>query len=131
MCTEQNVLSATQNTAARFTPKMSELSTLSRILISSVQPPLSFEQLVKFVAFASRLKDDILLAQPAAFNLTNHRHPVLSPAVQGFLSDTCSIPLPSINIIWKVVFQTVWNTNFNISPAAGGSLSDYEKFGHS
>jgi len=106
---------------------MSELSNLSQLLISSAQPPVTLEQLVKFVAFASRLKDDILLAQPAAFNLADNRRPVLPPSVQGFLSDACSIPLPSINIIWKVVFQTAWN--FDISPAAGGSLSDYEKFG--
>jgi hypothetical protein len=116
-----------------FTPTMSELSTLSQLLISSAQPPVALEQLIKFVAFASRLKDDILLAQPAAF-LAENRRPVLPPSIQGFLSDACSIPLTSINIIWKVVFQTAWNTNFDIFPAAGTSgsespLSDYERFG--
>ena len=113
---------------------MSELFTLSQLLILSAQPPVAFEQLVKFVAFASRLKDDILLAQPAAFNLTDNKCPVLPPTIQGFLSDACSIPLSSINIIWKVVFQIVWKTDLDISPAAGASgspLSDYVKFGHS
>jgi hypothetical protein len=115
---------------------MSELATLSQLLISSAQPPVHLEQLVKFVAFASRLKDDILLAQPAAFNVAENRCPVLPPSIQGFLSDACSIPLPSINIIWKVVFPTAWNTNSDITPAFGASesespLTDYEKFGYS
>ena len=75
-----------------------------------------------------------MLAQPAAFNLADNRHPVLPPSIQGFLSDACSIPLSSINIIWKVVFRMAWNTKFDISPAAGAGrspLTDYEKFGHS
>lgn len=113
---------------------MSELSTLSQLLISSAQPSVALEQLVKFLAYALRLKDDILLAQPAAFNLADYRRPVLPPSIQGFLLDACSIPLPSINIIGNVVFETAWNTNFDISPAAGASgspLTDYEKFGHS
>jgi hypothetical protein len=113
---------------------MSELSTLTQLLVLSAQPPVAFEQLVKYVAFASRLKDDILLAQPAAFNFTDNRCPVLPPTIQGFLSDACLIPLSSINIIWSVVFQIVWKTNLEISPAAGASgslLSEYEKFGHS
>lgn len=61
---------------------MSELSTLSQLLISSAQPPVALEQLVKFLAYVSRLKDDILLAQPAAFNLADYRRPVLPPSIQ-------------------------------------------------
>ena len=60
-----------------------------------------------------------LLAQLAAFNLADNRRPVLTPSIQGFLSDACSIPLSSINIIWKAVFQMAWNTKFDISPVAG------------
>ncbi|KAF8894187.1 hypothetical protein CPB84DRAFT_1816137 [Gymnopilus junonius] len=64
---------------------MSELPNLLQLLASSGQPPIAFEWLVKFVAFVSRLKDDILLAQPASFNLVGDLHPVLPPSIQGFL----------------------------------------------
>ena len=109
---------------------MSELSNLSQLLVSLGHPPVAFEQLVKFIGFASRLKNDILLAQPATFDPASDMLPILPPTIQEFLSEACLISLLSINIIWGVLAQTAWNTNLNISPISGGSLSDYEKFGH-
>ena len=103
---------------------MSELSNLSQLLVSLGHPPVAFEQLVKFIAFASRLKNNILLAQPATFDPASDTLPI------QFHSEACLISLLSINIIWGVLAQTAWNTNLNISPISGGSLSDYEKFGH-
>jgi len=109
---------------------MSQLLNLSQLLSSSGQPPVAFEQLVKFVAFASRLKNNILLAQPATFNPAGDRHPVLPPTIQGFLSEACLISLPSVIIIWEVLTQTAWNTDLDISPVSSGSLCEYEKFGY-
>jgi hypothetical protein len=110
---------------------MSEILNLSQLLSSSGQPPVAFEQLVKFVAFASRLKNDILLAQPATYiPAGDSRRPVLPPTIQEFLSEACSISLPSVIIIWEVLAQTAWNTDLDISPVSGGSLSEYEKFGY-
>jgi hypothetical protein len=64
---------------------MSELLNLSQLLVSLGQPPVAFEQLVKFVAFASRLKNDILLAQPATFDPASDRCPILPLTIQEFL----------------------------------------------
>ena len=109
---------------------MSELQNLVNLLSTSGQPPVSFEQLVKFVAFASRLKNEILLVQPAAFNLVGFSCPILPPSVQEFLSDACLIALPSINILWKFLAQTTWNINLNISPAGLNMPAIYARFGH-
>ena len=109
---------------------MSELLNLSQLLSSSRQPPVVFEQLIKFIAFALRLKNDILLVQPATFNPAGDRHPVLPPTLQEFLSEACLIPLTSVIIIWEVLAQTAWNTDLDISPVGSGSLSHYEKFGY-
>ena len=109
---------------------MSKLLNLSQVLSSQGQPPVAFEQLVKFVAFASRLKNDILLAQHATFNSAGDRCHVLPLTIQGFLSEACSISLPSVIIIWEMLAQTTWNTDVNISPVSGRSLWEYKKFGY-
>ncbi|KAF8952648.1 hypothetical protein BDZ97DRAFT_1744898, partial [Flammula alnicola] len=110
---------------------MSELQNLVQLLASSGQPPVSFEQLIRFVAFASRLRNEVLLVQPAAFNLVGYTRPVLPPTIQEFLSEACLITLPSINIIWKFLAHTAWNINLNISPASNLNLpSIYAQSGH-
>ena len=78
---------------------MSELLNLSQLLASSGlgQQPVNFEQLVRFIAFSSRLKNEILLAQPGTFTLTGSSYPVLPPSIQEFISDACSIPLHQEN----------------------------------
>ena len=62
----------------------------------NLQPPviITFEQLIKFIAYSSRLKDDLSLVQPS-YPLAQGL-PILSPAIQLFLSEACSIPLDAI-----------------------------------
>ncbi|KAF8799170.1 hypothetical protein BYT27DRAFT_7228010 [Phlegmacium glaucopus] len=96
---------------------MSDLQGLLPLLASSGQPPVTFEQLVRFISFASRLRNEILLVQPGSFNFESHSRPVLPPSIQEFISESCYIPLPSINIIWKFLAQTAWNIDLNITPA--------------
>lgn len=113
---------------------MSELLNLSQLLASSGlgQQPVNFEQLVRFIAFSSRLKNEILLAQPGTFTLTGSSYPVLPPSIQEFISDACSIPLPLIKIIWKYLAFYSWNMELDISPASNLNLpSIYAKYGHS
>src|SRR6267378_4017460 len=111
---------------------MSELRNLLQLLASSGQPSVNFEQLFRFVAFSSRLKNEILLAQPGSFSLTGPSYPILPPCIQEFISDACSIPLPLIKIIWKYLAFYSWNMELDILPASNLNLpSIYAKYGHS
>jgi hypothetical protein len=114
---------------------MSELQNLLRLLASSGQPgqpSVNFGQLVRFVAFSSRLKNEILLAQPGSFSLTGPSYPVLPPSIQEFISDACLIPLPLINVIWKSLAFYSWNMELDILPESNLNLpSIYAKYGHS
>ena len=73
----------------------------------------TFEQIIRFVTLSSRLKNDIILVQPADFRVNSGRQPVLPPAVQQFLSRACSIPLELINNVWGIFGQTAWTTDID------------------
>ena len=111
---------------------MSDLQGLLPLLTSSGQPPVTFVQLVRFIAFASRLRNEILLVQPGSFQLVGHSQPILPPSIQEFISQTCFIPLPSVNIIWNFLAQTAWTIDLDIIPARGPNFpSIFAEHGHS
>lgn len=110
---------------------MSDLHGLLPLLASSGQPPVSFLQLVRFVAFASHLKNEILLVQPGSFQLIGQSRPFLPPSIQEFISAACLIPIPSVNIIWDFLSLTAWNIDLDIRPTRGLNLpSVYALYGH-
>lgn len=110
---------------------MSELWSLSQTLQTSGLAPVAVDQLLQFIALASRLKDAILFVQPGNFAIGSAR-PILSPAIQEFLAEACLIPLRSVNIVWKFLTQTVWTMGPVVLPTNGLNLpSLYAKFGHS
>ena len=95
---------------------MSDLQGLLPLLASSGQPPVTFVQLVQFIAFMS-LHNKVLLVQPGSFQLIGHSQPILLPRIQEFISQTCFILLPSVNIIWTFLAQTAWTIDLDIIPA--------------
>jgi len=111
---------------------MSEIAPLVQLLhhYANLQKPLiiTFEQLIKFVAYSSRLKDDILLVQPSSYSIS--QAPILSPAIKLFLSDACSIPLEAIPRFWAALANVSWNTKLELSSKDGIFEAAYTAFGH-
>ncbi|KAF8220162.1 hypothetical protein L208DRAFT_1163067, partial [Tricholoma matsutake] len=60
-----------------------------------------------FISLASRLKDDILLAQPLSIVVSDHPD-VLPPTIIAFLQASCSISEDCINSCWEALKLTVW-----------------------
>ena len=89
---------------------------------------ITLEQLIKFVAYSSRLKDDILLVQPSSYPAS--QTPILSPAIKLFLSDACSIPLDAVPHFWVALANVSWNTKLEISSKDGIFEAAYAVFGH-
>jgi hypothetical protein len=89
---------------------------------------ITLEQLIKFVAYSSRLKDNILLVQPSSYPAS--QTPILSPTIQLFLSDACSIPLDAVPHFWAALANMSWNTKLKLSSKDGIFETAYAAFGH-
>ena len=108
---------------------MNDRHVLSRLL-SPGQPVVSIDQILKFVGYASQLKDLILLAQPANYSLTSNR-PVLPPAIGNFIGRACHIPIDLVARFWIALAHTVWNTDIRFSPMRNSTfMSAFTTFGH-
>ncbi|PPR00011.1 hypothetical protein CVT26_009293 [Gymnopilus dilepis] len=90
---------------------MSELQQVANML-STANPPINLHQVFRFLAFASRLKNEILLVQPGAFQV-DRVLPVLSPSIQEFLAEASGVAVQWINLVWHTVGQTAWNLQLN------------------
>jgi hypothetical protein len=112
---------------------MSELLPVVQLLhhYANLQPPvtITFEQLIKFIAYSSRLKDDVLLVQPSSYSFSRGP-PILSPATQLFLSEACSIPLDAIPQFWVALANVAWSTKLELSSTDGNFEAAYRAFGH-
>ena len=97
----------------------------------NLHPPvtITFEQLIKFTAYSSHLKDDLLLVQPSSYSLLCGP-PILSPAIQLFLSEACSIPLDAIPQFWVALANIAWSTKLELSSTNGNFEVVYRTFGH-
>jgi hypothetical protein len=75
---------------------------------ASEPPGASIIALFRFISVSIRLKDDILLAQPAD-------HPsdvpplVLPLSIKTFLSSACQISQTLVDDYWVALKETVWN----------------------
>jgi hypothetical protein len=68
---------------------------------------LTLGQIVHFVTLASRLKDDILLTQPA--HISPLQPPdVLPPSITSFLSDCCGLSEDLVDSCWDVLKDMAW-----------------------
>lgn len=110
-----------------MTSELKQIMRLLEDLAHPGQPVIGFEQIVKFIIYAARLKDDILLAQPASYS-PNQSQPILPPTIQEFLSDVSTIPLQSISKFWSVLAHVAWN--YNMWNSTDSYLSSYQEFGH-
>ena len=111
---------------------MSEILPVVQLLhhYANLQCPvtITFEQLIKFIAYSSHLKDDLLLVQPSSYSLS--QLPILSPAIQLFLLEACLIPLDAIPQFWVTLADVAWNTKLELSSADGNFEAAYRTFGH-
>lgn len=96
---------------------MAELQNIVNYL-SPVNPHITLGQIVRFLAFASRLKNEILLVQPGSFLLSGRALPALPPSIEQFLSGASQIPLQSISAVWSILGHTAWNLDLDILPAS-------------
>ena len=87
---------------------MSSLKLQDVVALSHKYPELSFGQVQQFISLASKLKDDILLAQPSsvlAFNPPD----ILPPTITTFLQKSCGISVSCVDSCWEALKSTIWN----------------------
>ncbi|KAF8219074.1 hypothetical protein L208DRAFT_1155257, partial [Tricholoma matsutake] len=69
---------------------------------------LSLGKIQQFVQLASKLKDDILLAQPSSI-LAFDPPANLPPTVTIFLQNSCKISQACVEDCWEVLSSTIWH----------------------
>ncbi|KAG1844813.1 hypothetical protein DFJ58DRAFT_664613 [Suillus subalutaceus] len=72
---------------------------------------LTLEVTFVFASLATGLKDDIILKQPATYNI---REPplFLPPSIVAFLSIACKLSPASVKVCWRVLKSSIWAGNF-------------------
>jgi hypothetical protein len=68
---------------------------------------LTIGKILHFVSYASSLKNDILLSQPASQSQFTPPD-ILPPTLESFLSEACDIPAKFTKSCWEVFKETVW-----------------------
>jgi len=95
----------------------------------SLSACLTLDQVVHFVVYATRLRNDILLVQPAD-HLPERVPDFLPHSVEGFLSEACSIHLDFIPALWGALRETVWGGTFGKFLEKEPHLSAFSQHGH-
>ena len=82
------------------------------VLLDSLQDihHLSLDQSITFIALASRLKNDIVLAQPSSHSPTN-APPLLLLSVTEFLASACQLGLDDVGRLWERLRDMIWSTD--------------------
>jgi len=75
--------------------------------IDSVQQ-LTLSQILHFITVASRLKDDILLTQPASVPASQPPD-ILPPSISAFLGDCCDLLPDFVDRCWDILWPAIWN----------------------
>jgi hypothetical protein len=88
--------------------------TLGELLQQLKASPLSFdgltwEQVIQFVTLASKVKNDIILTQPASMP-ESEPPAVLPPSVAAFLGDSCKLAPAHVENCWKIMKGVIWTT---------------------
>ncbi|KAF8219141.1 hypothetical protein L208DRAFT_1342983 [Tricholoma matsutake] len=87
---------------------MSSLRLQDIVLLAEQHPELSVSQVQQFISLASRLKDNILLAQPSSV-LAFDPPDVLPPTVSTFLQNRCGISMACVEACWDTLKTTIWH----------------------
>ncbi|KAJ2936392.1 hypothetical protein H1R20_g702, partial [Candolleomyces eurysporus] len=69
---------------------------------------LSLPYLMKFIIYASTLKNDIILAYPSTFQGWQDAPPFLPPSMVEFLAAACTITQADVERCWALVKGVVW-----------------------
>jgi hypothetical protein len=107
---------------------MSSLKLEDVVVLSQRYPDLSFNTVQQFISLASRLKDDILLAQQSSIVVSDPPD-VLPPTIIAFLQMSCSISEDCVNSYWEALKSTRWL--HVMSEEDNAILDDFAKHGHS
>ncbi|KAF8219600.1 hypothetical protein L208DRAFT_1417992 [Tricholoma matsutake] len=95
-------------------PAMANLSLKDALLLCEKYPELSFTQVQQFMTLASKLKDDILLAQPASI-VASGPPEVLPPIVAAFLKNSCRVSAICVQECWAALRMPIWTDNIESS----------------
>jgi hypothetical protein len=97
------------------------------VLLIEQYPELSLRQVQQFISLATKLKDDILLAQPSSV-LAHNPPDVLPPTVLLFLQNSCHITLACVETCWDVLKAMIWHEVHGLEDSV---LHDFVVHGHS
>lgn len=106
---------------------MSLLRLQDTVLLTERYPELSLGQIQQFISLATKLKDDILLAQPSSV-LALDPPDVLPPTVLLFLQNSCNISLACVETCWDVLKTTIWHDVHGLEDSV---IHDFAVHGHS
>ena len=106
---------------------MSSLRMQDAVLLTNQHPELSFGQVQQFICLASRLKDDILLAQPS-YVLALDPPDVLPPTISTFLKNSCSISVACVEACCDTLKPTIWHDAQRLEDSL---IYDFSVHGHS
>jgi hypothetical protein len=106
---------------------MSSLTLQDVVGLSQEYPQLSFSQVQQFVLLASKLKDDIILAQPSSI-LVFDPPEILPPTIATFLQHCCDISADCVDSCWHTLKSTVWH---NTNSLEDSTIHDFAVHGHS
>jgi hypothetical protein len=87
---------------------------------------LAIGKILRFASYASSLKNDILLSQPASQSESTPPD-ILPPTVESFLSESCDIPAEFTKSCWEVFKETVWEES---EVKRERVEKDFQKHGH-
>jgi hypothetical protein len=87
---------------------MSSLNLQDVVGLSQKYPQLSFGQVQQFISLSSKLKDDILLAQPSSIPAFDPPE-ILPPTIVTFLQESCNISAACVDTCWNTLKSAIWN----------------------
>ncbi|KAF8238014.1 hypothetical protein L208DRAFT_1244754, partial [Tricholoma matsutake] len=87
----------------------------------------TFGQVQQFIALASKLKDDILLAQPSSVFMLDPPE-ILPPTISTFLQISCSISVDCVYACWEALKSTIWNDVNHVEDSH--ITQDFATYGH-
>ena len=95
--------------------------------LSQEYPQLSFHQVHQFILLASKLKDDILLAQPSSI-LAFDPPDIIPPTINTFLQHACKLSVDCVDTCWKTLKYTIWDDANSLEDS---TIHDFAAHGYS
>ena len=91
---------------------------------------ITLENLISFVVYASKLKDDILLVQ-SVDHAPHIPPPILPQSVAIFLAKACGIASKEqTDLFWDLLKDMIWNEELAISALAEKEGAAFAEYGH-